>query len=202
MAPVNRVALIALVGLAASSGCGNSSSSTPDEAAVAQSFRIPQQGTPPLRREAEVKARWDGHGLLGPEPKVVMPEGSPPDSLAQRDLIQGIGHLATDGNRVVVQYVRVAYPTGKKLDSSWRRGKPFAFTLGAGEVMRGWEEGVAGMEVGDRRELVIPPKLAEGPPRGTASRDSTLVFVIDLLQRNEKRPPRTGRPRESPLLEL
>jgi FKBP-type peptidyl-prolyl cis-trans isomerase len=77
----------------------------------------------------------------------------------------------------------VNYRDGREFDASWRYGKPFTFELGAGFVVQGWEEGLVGMEVGARRELIIPPELGygyrrqEGIPPG-----STLVFVVDLLK--------------------
>jgi len=85
---------------------------------------------------------------------------------------------------VTVQYVGVDYKTGKQFDASWDRGEPFPFTLGNSEVIPGWEQGVEGMKVGGRRELIIPPQLAYGstgsPP--LIAPNETLVFVIDLLE--------------------
>jgi peptidylprolyl isomerase len=84
---------------------------------------------------------------------------------------------------VSVQYVGVSYLNGRQFDASWDRGEPFAFQLGAGAVIPGWDEGVKGMNVGGRRMLVIPPDLAYGPQGSPPAigPNETLVFVIDLL---------------------
>ena len=117
------------------------------------------------------------------KPKVVVPNGPPPKELVIKDLIKGDGAVAKPGDQVVVQYVGVDYKTGKQFDASWDRGQPFPFQLGAGQVIPGWDRGVAGMKVGGRRELIIPPNLAYGaagaPP--AIGPNATLVFVIDLV---------------------
>ena len=117
------------------------------------------------------------------KPKVVVPKGAPPSKLVVKDLIEGTGATAKAGDQVVVQYVGVDYKTGKQFDASWDRGQPFPFQLGAGQVIPGWDKGVAGMKVGGRRELIIPPDLAYGaagaPP--AIGPNATLVFVIDLV---------------------
>ena len=79
-----------------------------------------------------------------------------------KDLKKGTGTEAKSGDEVTVQYVGVNYKTGEEFDSSWSRNEPFTFTLGAGEVIPGWDQGVDGMKVGGRRELIIPPELAYG----------------------------------------
>jgi peptidylprolyl isomerase len=100
-----------------------------------------------------------------------------------KDLKPGSGPAAQPGQNVQVQYVGVSYANGRQFDASWDRGEPFTFQLGAGQVIPGWDQGVAGMKVGGRRQLVIPPDLAYGeqgsPP--AIGPDETLVFVIDLL---------------------
>jgi peptidylprolyl isomerase len=115
---------------------------------------------------------------------VQVPSGPKPTSLVKRDLITGTGAEATSGRRVRVQYTGVAWSTGRKFDSSWDRGAdPFSFTLGQGMVIRGWDQGVAGMRVGGRRELQIPPDLAYGE-RGAGADigpNETLIFVVDLV---------------------
>jgi peptidylprolyl isomerase len=117
------------------------------------------------------------------KPHVRIPKGSPPKKLVIKDLIKGNGRAAQSGHQVTVQYVGVNYKTGKQFDATWDRGQPFPFQLGAGQVIRGWDEGVAGMRVGGRRELIIPPRLAYGPQGQPPAigRNATLVFVIDLL---------------------
>jgi len=118
------------------------------------------------------------------KPKVLVPKGDPPKKLEIEELEKGTGAEAKSGDLVVLQYVGVDYKTGQEFDASWDRGEPFGFTLGAGEVIPGWEKGVVGMKEGGRRELIIPPELAYGetgyPP--SIAPNETLVFVIDLLE--------------------
>ncbi len=114
---------------------------------------------------------------------MTIPPGAPPRSLESADLIEGTGTAAAPGDNVTVQYVLATYSSGKVIQSSWPSG-PFAFTLGARQVIPGWDKGVVGMKVGGRRELIIPPSLGYGassPGDGIAPND-TLVFVIDLLK--------------------
>jgi peptidylprolyl isomerase len=163
------------------SACGGGHEATTDASPEAEvkSFYIPV-GKVPVRaaRDLEFKA----NGLVGPEPKPIMPSGPPPVSLAFQDLIDGIGPGAALGISVTVQYVGVDYRTGEKVDSSWDRGEPLKFKVGSGSMMEGWEQGIEGMEVGGRRELVVPPGLTFGSQRvKTGDPGSTLVFVIDLL---------------------
>jgi len=116
------------------------------------------------------------------KPTVEVPDGPPPKKLESEELVEGTGAEAKAGDEVSVQYVGVDYKTGKQFDASWDRGEPFSFTLGAGEVIAGWDQGVEGMKVGGRRELIIPPELAYGSQAvGSIAANSTLVFVIDLL---------------------
>ena len=119
----------------------------------------------------------------GTKPKVTVPSGNPPTTLQKKDLIVGKGAEATTGKKVTVQYVGVAFSTKKQFDASWDTGRPFPFTLGAGDVIKGWDEGVPGMKVGGRRQLVIPPDLAYGPNGypPVIGPNETLVFVVDLV---------------------
>ena len=98
------------------------------------------------------------------------------------DLVVGDGNEATKGSTVSVHYTGTL-TDGKKFDSSLDRGKPFGFQIGAGRVIQGWEQGVAGMKVGEKRKLTIPSDLAYGsrgfPP--VIPPDSTLVFEVELL---------------------
>jgi peptidylprolyl isomerase len=118
------------------------------------------------------------------KPKVTVPSGAPPQQLETEDLEEGSGAEAKAGDKVTVQYVGVNYKNGKQFDSSWSRSEPFGFTLGGGEVIPGWDQGVEGMKVGGRRQLIVPPELGYGesgyPP--AIPPNETLVFVIDLLE--------------------
>ena len=117
-------------------------------------------------------------------PTVKLPTGSAPTQLVVKDLKTGTGAEAKPGDQVTVQYIGVLYDNGNKFDSSYDHGQPFSFKLGGGQVIQGWDQGVAGMKVGGRRELIIPPGLAYGaqgqPP--TIPPNAALVFVIDLVK--------------------
>lgn len=117
------------------------------------------------------------------KPSVEIPAGAPPAELVSEDLVTGTGTEATAGSTVEVHYVGVAWSTKKQFDASWDRGKAFDFPLGAGRVIRGWDEGVAGMRVGGRRRLTIPPAMGYGTrgAGGAIGPNETLVFVVDLL---------------------
>ena len=117
------------------------------------------------------------------KPEVTIPEGSPSYQLELEDLTVGDGAEATPGSLVDVHYVGVAWSTGKQFDASWDRNEPFSFRLGAGEVISGWDQGVAGMKVGGRRQLTIPADLGYGSrgAGGVIKGGETLIFVVDLL---------------------
>ena len=126
-------------------------------------------------------------GPLSKEPVVTIPSGAPPRKLIVKDLIVGTGATAKKGSPVTVNYVGKLFSNGKLFDASWRDtpGKGFGpFVLGAGAVIKGWDQGLVGMKVGGRRELIIPPSLAYGPngQPPTIPKNATLVFVVDLLK--------------------
>jgi peptidylprolyl isomerase len=124
-----------------------------------------------------------GERDLDQKPKIPRASGSAPTQLKVEDLIEGDGAAAKTGDQVSVQYVGVLFSNGKQFDSSWDNDKkPFEFTLGSGQVIAGWDEGIVGMKVGGRRKLTIPPDMAYGdqgqPPSIPAN--ATLVFEVDL----------------------
>jgi peptidylprolyl isomerase len=117
------------------------------------------------------------------KPEVDFPEGEPPAELEISDIWEGDGAVAKAGDTVQVHYVGVAYSTGEEFDASWSRGAPLEFRLGVGQVIAGWDQGVQGMRVGGRRQLIIPPGLAYGD-RGAGrsiAPGETLIFVCDLV---------------------
>lgn len=135
--------------------------------------------------EAASAIKWSPPGKFGTEPEVVAPGGKPPKKLETKDLIEGSGAEAKAGDEISVQYSGANFKTGEEFDSSWsRNAEPFPFTLGAGLVIAGWDQGIVGMKVGGRRELIIPPQLAYGPEGRppTIPPNETLVFVVDLLE--------------------
>lgn len=172
MPPMQRAFLIIIACLALyATGCGSSSSTTSSSSTAAEASTSKEEG------EATEAQPQDEPG-----PTVHVPKGPPPKKLEIKELKQGTGATAKAGDKVSVQYVGVLYSNGSTFDSSWSRGEPFSFKLGAHEVIPGWDKGIVGMKVGGRRELIIPPALAYGeegvypsiPPK------STLVFVVDL----------------------
>ncbi len=122
-------------------------------------------------------------GTFGKAPTVVVPPGPAPTASQRSDLIVGTGAVAKAGDKLTMEYVLATYSTRKVIQSSWT-SQPFSFTLGAGQVIPGWDLGMAGMRVGGRRELVLTPSLGYGATSqgaGIAANDS-LVFVVDLLK--------------------
>jgi peptidylprolyl isomerase len=109
--------------------------------------------------------------------------GAAPVDLIVDDLVVGTGDEAVAGRKATVHYVGVAQSSGEQFDASWDRDEPFAFTVGQGQVIAGWDNGVAGMRVGGRRRLVIPPHLGYGErgAPGAIAPGETLLFVVDLL---------------------
>jgi peptidylprolyl isomerase len=117
------------------------------------------------------------------KPEIDFPGGEPPKDLEIKDIWEGDGPVAKAGDTVSVHYVGVAFSTGEEFDASWNRGTPLKFQLGVGQVIAGWDQGVQGMKVGGRRQLVIPAHLAYGD-RGAGGRigpGETLIFVCDLV---------------------
>ena len=117
------------------------------------------------------------------KPDVSIPDEQPPTDLVIEDVTVGDGAEATAGTQVTVHYVGVSWSTAQQFDASWDRMDPFRFGLGAGQVIRGWDQGVQGMKVGGRRRLTIPPEMGYGAQGagGVIGPNETLVFVVDLL---------------------
>jgi peptidylprolyl isomerase len=167
-------------------GCGSGGSSTitlGNESDVKTVPHVAGEKTPTTTSPTATTAKTPTTGPLSKKPAVKPPSGAAPSKLVVKDLIKGTGPEAKAGQSVTVNYVGVLYHGGKEFDASWKRNEPFTFTLGKGQVIKGWDQGVAGMKVGGRRELVIPAELAYGkrgsPP--TIPPNAPLVFVVDLL---------------------
>jgi peptidylprolyl isomerase len=162
------VAALTLVFVAACSSSSHSSSSPTSSAAAAGSSA---SGSAPAVANAA-----DLHSA----PTVSAGTGTPPTTLVIKDLVRGTGLTAQSGSTVNVQYVGANYATGKVFDSSWQRGQPATFSLS--QVIPGFSQGIVGMQVGGRRELVIPPAMGYGPSgSGPVGPNETLVFVVDLV---------------------
>jgi peptidylprolyl isomerase len=184
------MAVPALVaGALALSGCGSSAeeSSADQFARTAEQQAKTQTAAAPEQAEAAPTATkitpTDGESDLDKKPKIPKSSGAAPKQLKVEDLIEGKGAAAKNGDKLSVQYVGVLYDNGKEFDSSWDRGKqPLEVTLGSGQVIPGWEQGLLGMKVGGRRKLTIPPDQAYGaqgqPP--SIPGNATLIFEIDL----------------------
>ena len=117
------------------------------------------------------------------KPEIEFFDPEPPTDLVVTDITAGDGAEATSGSTVEVHYVGVAHSTGEEFDASYNRGQPLSFRLGVGQVISGWDQGVTGMKVGGRRQLVIPPHLGYGDrgAGGVIGPGETLIFVVDLL---------------------
>ena len=121
---------------------------------------------------------------MSEKPHVYVPAGeAPPAELVIEEVEVGTGEEAKAGHNVEVHYAGNAWSTRQQFDSSWDRGETFTFRLGAGQVIGGWDQGVAGMKIGGRRRLVIPPSLGYGSrgAGGVIKPNETLVFVVDLI---------------------
>ncbi len=117
------------------------------------------------------------------KPEIDFPAGEPPADLQITEVTEGDGAEAKAGQTVDVHYVGVAHSSGEEFDASYNRGAPLSFRLGVGQVIAGWDQGVQGMKVGGRRQLVIPPHLAYGDrgAGGVIGPGETLIFVVDLV---------------------
>jgi peptidylprolyl isomerase len=117
------------------------------------------------------------------KPEVTIPNAPAPPDLVIEDITVGDGEEAKPGDIVCVHYVGVSYSNGQQFDASWDRDETFEFKLGAGQVISGWDRGVAGMKAGGRRRLTIPPDLGYGArgAGGVIGPNETLVFVVDLV---------------------
>ena len=120
---------------------------------------------------------------MAERPTIEKPDGDIPFELVTEDIVAGDGAEATNGSKVTVHYVGVAFRSGEEFDASWNRGRPFEFRLGKGQVIPGWDAGVLGMKVGGRRKLTIPSAMAYGArgAGGVIEPHEPLVFVVDLL---------------------
>jgi peptidylprolyl isomerase len=121
-------------------------------------------------------------GTSGKAPTMVIPTTTPPTALAGADLITGTGATLKAGDKFIAQYVLGDFATHKIIQSSWNTG-PFTAVLATSDLIPGWVDGLAGMKVGGRRELIVPPSLGYGSTgqSGIPGND-TLVFIVDLLK--------------------
>jgi peptidylprolyl isomerase len=176
---VKRLALILFACLAlVVAGCGGSDDSSSSSESTATSTESSEKSS----AESGESTEKQSSGGEKTKPKVTVPSGPPPKKLEVKEIEKGTGATAKAGDEALVQYVGVGYESEEEFDSSWSN-EPFPVTLGAGGVIPGWEQGIQGMKVGGRRELIIPPDLAYGPQGSppVIGPNETLIFVIDLL---------------------
>jgi peptidylprolyl isomerase len=181
------IVLVALlVAALAAAGCGSSKDESAADKSAAKAEQELQNQKPPPEPEpvrATVVQPTAGETDINKKPTVPKGSGSPPTALKAETLIQGSGLAIKSGQSATVNYVGVLFKDGKEFDTSWGKGKkPFQFTLGGGQVIPGWDQGVVGMKVGERRRLTIPADLAYGaqgsPPK--IGPNEALIFDIDL----------------------
>jgi len=158
-------------------GCGT--------ARVAGIVPAPSQGATAASTTATTSTPTSGP--LSKEPTIAKPTAPAPKKLVVKDLIKGTGATAEPGDTIVVNYVGALYKTGKVFDASWKDGSTFTTTLSSGGtsggVIEGWVKGLAGMKVGGRRQLIIPPSLAyKNQAQSSIPANSTLIFDVDLLK--------------------
>jgi peptidylprolyl isomerase len=150
-----------------------------DLASTKSTIKVRQPGDPLPEQKNVTGVSTD----LKKKPTAPKATGTAPDELQASDVVVGTGAVAKDGDKVTVRYVGQLFADGTEFDTSWKKGAaPFAFTVGQGQVIQGWDQGIPGMKVGGRRILVIPADLAYGvagsPP--TIPANAPLIFVVDL----------------------
>jgi peptidylprolyl isomerase len=167
----HRTLLLLLVLVLALAGCGG------DDGGESAATPTPKATATPDNKDTSKK------------PVVTVPDELPPEKLEIRDIVKGSGPKAKTGDTVSMQYVGLTWSTGVEFDASWDRGEPFKFQLGAGKVIKGWDQGIPGMQKGGRRELTIPADLAYGaqgqPP--DIGPNECLRFIVDLVKVDKKK---------------
>jgi peptidylprolyl isomerase len=183
------ITVAALALAAAVAGCGSSQSAAPGvtlaPSAGATSATSTAAASSSTSSSASATSTTTSNTplptALKTKPKVAIPSGPPPGKLVVKDLIKGTGPAATPSSTVNVQYVGELYKGGKQFDASWNDGSGQPVSLPLSGVIKGWQQGIPGMKVGGRRELIIPPSLGYGSTaQSKIPANSTLVFVIDL----------------------
>jgi peptidylprolyl isomerase len=164
-------------------GSGGTSTSTATATTTETTAKPPTFAKP----TTEVKKLADAVGTnTKKKPKIPKPSGNPPTELMVVDIVKGSSAPAQDGDTLTVDYVGDSWSTGKEFDASWNTGQPFPVTLGQGQVIQGWEQGLQGMKKGGRRLLVIPPDLGYGAS-GSGDKikpNETLIFVVDARNKS------------------
>ncbi len=162
----HRTLLLLLVLVLALAGCGD------DDGGETAATATPEATATPDNTDVTKK------------PKVTVPDELPPDELQIEDIVKGKGRAVKKGDKVSMQYVGLTWSTSVEFDASWDRGEPFTLTLGKGDVIPGWDQGIPGMRKGGRRQLTIPAEMAYGaagqPP--TIGPNEALRFIVDMVK--------------------
>jgi peptidylprolyl isomerase len=171
------IAVVAVLGMAA---CGDDDDSSGDSGGSADATTQQDTGTETNPSPADAEAALKD---TSKKPVIPKPTGAPPRKLVTEDIVRGKGAGAKKGDTVVVHYVGMNFSNGQEFDASWDTGSPFPVQLGAGMVIKGWDQGLVGIKKGGRRKLTIPPELgygAQGYPPDIPPNE-TLVFVVDAI---------------------
>lgn len=164
------------------SGGGGKKLNAADQLSATPSASASASATPPPaapKKCAPIKPNPPAKG----DPTVPPVTGKAPTKLVVKDLKKGHGPAAKSGDKLTVNYVGVSCSTGTAFDASYPRHQPFPLTLGQGQVIKGWDQGLVGMKAGGRRELIIPASLGYGPTgSGPIKPNETLIFVVDLVK--------------------
>lgn len=180
-------ALICLIALAAfAAGCGGDGAGYPSAEDLQADEAAESSDDSSKKKSDEKPGKIPAvSGASGEKPEIAEASGEPPSELVKKDIKKGSGKAAKTGDTVSVQYVGKNWSNNEEFDTSWGKGQPFEFELGAGNVIKGWDEGVVGMKKGGRRLLIIPPDLGYGAQgQGSIPANETLMFVVDLEEIN------------------
>jgi len=183
----SKIALLAcLASLLLLTACGGSAKNSQGATQVATNTptptHTPTQGATPMTTSSSYHSFEFPkiEGAAGAAPTIIAPKGTPPSTLEIKDLVTGAGAVVQPTSTVTVHYLLMAWKTGEIIDSSWSRGAPSTF--GLNQVIPGWQQGMPGMKIGGRRELLIPPALGYGDlGSGPVGPKETLIFVVDLI---------------------
>jgi len=164
-------------------GSGDTKTSSSTTSAAASSSAQAQAAAPASHGRACTADDVKVAGGFGQAPTITIPDDcDPPTHLITKDLVEGTGPAAKTNDPVTMNYTLITWSDKKKLDSSFDRNQPFPLTLGAGQVIPGWDQGLVGIKQGGRRLLIIPPELGYGQGGNGVKPNETLVFVTDAVK--------------------
>ncbi|MCX4097418.1 FKBP-type peptidyl-prolyl cis-trans isomerase [Nocardia sp. alder85J] len=179
MGRIGSAAAVA-VATAVLAGCGSSGDSSSTSTTAAGATASQSQASHGRACTADDIKVGGGFGVA---PTITLPDNcDPPTDLVTKDLVTGTGPGAAAGQQLLMNYSLVTWSDKQKLDSSFDRGQPFPLTLGAGMVIKGWDQGLTGIQQGTRRLLIVPPQLGYGRGGNGVKPNETLVFVTDAVQ--------------------